>query len=778
MELMSGNEAIAQGAWEAGARIGVAYPGTPSTETLEAFAKKDGVYAEWCVNEKVAVEVGIGASVAGARVLSTMKHVGVNVAADPLFTAAYAGVGGGLVVLAADDPGMYSSQNEQDSHWYARAAHIPMLDPADSAEALRFTREAYDVSERFDVPVFIRSTVRVSHTKTPVEPGERTEIALKPYESDPAKWVMMPAFAKPRRKVQLERIDALRAWAEECPYNEVVRKGSAVGVVCAGAVYQHVVEALPDASVFKLGLTWPLPQQALRDFAESVDALYVVEEASEYLDEGVRALGIEVAAFESPLPRDGELTPGLIRAAFGFEEPAHEPLPAGLPGRPPALCAGCPHRLVFKELSRMKAVVTGDIGCYTLGALPPLSAMDTTIDMGASVSMSHGFELAWAGTDHRPVVGVIGDSTFAHSGLSALISTVYNQGRGTVCVLDNRTKPLQRRDAARPPLARARPRGRRARHRRRGRAHRRPERRQSRSPRAQGGCGLGGAFRARVPQPLRADRPASRARLRGDRRLHGMRRVLDFRLSGHREGSGERPRAHRCRPVHRMRPVRPVLRLERHRATRWGERRRRMMTSNDTVTVLLCGVGGQGTILAADLLAHAALESGYDAKVSEIHGMSQRGGAVTTVVRFGRAGVQSMVSDPGCADCVVSFETTEALRNLPNVREGGYLLVADESIQPLPVLIGRASMPEHARETLAAAGATLIPAGDIAVGVGAPKSVNVVLLGALATRLDFSQEAWERVVARRVPPKTVDANLAAFRAGLAFAREAADGEGA
>ena len=781
MELMSGNEAIAQGAWEAGARIGVAYPGTPSTETLEAFAKKDGVYAEWCVNEKVAVEVGIGASVAGARVLSTMKHVGVNVAADPLFTAAYAGVGGGLVVLAADDPGMYSSQNEQDSHWYARAAHIPMLDPADSAEALRFTREAYDVSERFDVPVFIRSTVRVSHTKTPVEPGERTEIALKPYESDPAKWVMMPAFAKPRRKVQLERIDALRAWAEECPYNEVVRKGSAVGVVCAGAVYQHVVEALPDASVFKLGLTWPLPQQALRDFAESVDALYVVEEASEYLDEGVRALGIEVAAFESPLPRDGELTPGLIRAAFGFEEPAHEPLPAGLPGRPPALCAGCPHRLVFKELSRMKAVVTGDIGCYTLGALPPLSSMDTTIDMGASVSMSHGFELAWAGTDHRPVVGVIGDSTFAHSGLSALISTVYNQGRGTVCVLDNRTTAMTGRQGN--PFNGETLQG-----------------RLSRELDLEGVVRAIGVEDVRTvdPNDAKAVRRALKEavaseelsvlvfrspcvlidRLRGDRCLHGMRRVLDFRLSGHREGSGERPRAHRCRPVHRMRPVRPVLRLERHRATRWGERRRRMMTSNDTVTVLLCGVGGQGTILAADLLAHAALESGYDAKVSEIHGMSQRGGAVTTVVRFGRAGVQSMVSDPGCADCVVSFETTEALRNLPNVREGGYLLVADESIQPLPVLIGRASMPEHARETLAAAGATLIPAGDIAVGVGAPKSVNVVLLGALATRLDFSQEAWERVVARRVPPKTVDANLAAFRAGLAFAREAAGGEGA
>lgn len=442
MELMSGNEAIAQGAWEAGAHIGVAYPGTPSTETLEAFAKKDGVYAEWCVNEKVAVEVGIGASAAGARVLSTMKHVGVNVAADPLFTAGYAGVGGGLVVLAADDPGMYSSQNEQDSHWYARAAHIPMLDPADSAEALRFTREAFELSERFDVPVFIRSTVRVSHTKTPVEAGERNEIALKPYESNPAKWVMMPAFAKPRRKVQLERIDALHAWAEDCPYNQIVRKGDAVGVVCAGAAFQHVSEALPNASVFKLGCTWPLPTKALRDFAESVEALYVVEEASEYLTESVRALGIDVAPFAGPMPRDGELSPGLVRAAFGFEAPEHADMPAGIPGRPPALCAGCPHRLVFKELSRMKAVVTGDIGCYTLGALPPLSAMDTTIDMGASVSMSHGFELAWAGTEHRPVVGVIGDSTFAHSGLSALISTVYNRGGGTICVLDNRTTAM------------------------------------------------------------------------------------------------------------------------------------------------------------------------------------------------------------------------------------------------------------------------------------------------------------------------------------------------
>ena len=442
MELMSGNEAIAQGAWEAGCAIGVAYPGTPSTETLEAFAQKEGVYAEWCINEKVAVEVGIGASAAGARVLATMKHVGVNVAADPLFTAAYTGVGGGFVILAADDPGMYSSQNEQDSHYYAQAAAIPCLDPADSAEALRFARDAFAISEQFDVPVMLRSSVRISHTKTPVTCGERIEHPLRPYEKDPGKWVMMPAFAKPRRQVQLNRIDALRAWVETCPYNEIVRRGSAVGVVCAGAAYQHVVEALPVASVLKLGVTWPLPANLLRDFAASVDRLYVVEEGSEYLTDAVRACGVIVSEPPAPLPRAGELSPGLVRAAFGIAEPPHAPAVEGLPGRPPALCPGCPHRIVFKELARMKAIVTGDIGCYTLGALPPLSAMDTTVDMGASVSMAHGFELALAGTEHKPVVAVIGDSTFAHSGLSSLISTVYNRGAGTVCVLDNRTTAM------------------------------------------------------------------------------------------------------------------------------------------------------------------------------------------------------------------------------------------------------------------------------------------------------------------------------------------------
>lgn len=442
IDLMSGNEAVAQGAWEAGASIGTAYPGTPSTETLEAFALKPGVYAEWCTNEKVAVEVALGASAAGARVLSCMKHVGVNVAADPLFTAAYTGVGGGMLVLAADDPGMHSSQDEQDSRYYAQAAHIPCLEPADSAEALRFARDAYELSERFDVPFMMRTTVRISHTRTPVEAGQRSECKAKEYLKDPSKWVMMPAFARPRRQVQLERIEALEAWAGECPYNVIEPRSAAMGVICTGAAYQYVREALPEASVLKLGVAWPLSPDLLKRFADSVEQVYVVEEASTYLSDAVRACGIELADPKTPLPAAGELTPGAIRQAFGLPEPSHRAAPEDVPARPPALCAGCPHRLVFKELSRLRAIVTGDIGCYTLGALPPLGAMDTCIDMGASISMAHGFELALGEEESQPVVAVIGDSTFAHSGLSSLVSTVYNQGSGTVCILDNRTTAM------------------------------------------------------------------------------------------------------------------------------------------------------------------------------------------------------------------------------------------------------------------------------------------------------------------------------------------------
>lgn len=443
-ELLSGNEAIAQGAWECGVALGVGYPGTPSTETLENLSKKGDVYCEWSPNEKVALEVGIGASMGGIRALVTMKHVGVNVAADPLMSVCNAGVNGGLVILAADDPSIYSSQNEQDSRNYAAFARIPMLEPSDSAEALAFTKRAFELSERFDTPVFLRETVRIAHTKTLVSTSGRTELPARDFTPDPAKYVMMPANAKKRRLVVDGRSDELVAFAEETDLNVVERRGSKMGIICSGADYQHVREALPDASVLKLGLSWPLPPEKIRDFAASVDACYVVEEACDYFSVHIRAMGVELAVPPAhPLPRDGEMTPGRLRDAFGIEQPAHAPAAEGLPPRPPALCPGCPHRLVFAELRRIHAIVTGDIGCYTLGAVAPLNAVHSTIDMGASLSMAHGLELAGAPErTGRPVVGVIGDSTFAHSGITSLLGTVYNGGAGTLAILDNRTTAM------------------------------------------------------------------------------------------------------------------------------------------------------------------------------------------------------------------------------------------------------------------------------------------------------------------------------------------------
>jgi indolepyruvate ferredoxin oxidoreductase alpha subunit len=434
---LSGNEAVAQGAWEAGAAVGVGYPGTPSTETLQYFAKLSGVYAEWAPNEKVALEVAAGVSLAGARSLVTMKHVGLNVAADPLFTLAYTGVGGGLVLLVADDPGMHSSQNEQDSHNYAAFARIPMLDPADSTEALAFTREAFAMSERFDIPVMIRSTVRVSHSKSLVEKAPRlAPEPPAPYRTDPMKWVMMPGMAKLRRVDLDRRLMALEAFAEDTTLNRAEHRDRRIGIVCAGAVYQHVRSALPEASTFKLGMTFPLPAARLREFAESVDELYVVEEADGYLARSLRVIGITPG--ELPLlPATGELSPGSISRAFGLADPPQREAETSLPPRPPLMCPGCPHRPVFNALRKLKAVVTGDIGCYTLGALKPLSSMDTCVDMGASIGMAHGAELI-GGFEGRPVVAVIGDSTFSHSGITSLMNTVYNGGVGTIAILDNR----------------------------------------------------------------------------------------------------------------------------------------------------------------------------------------------------------------------------------------------------------------------------------------------------------------------------------------------------
>ena len=456
-QLLSGNEAIARGAWEAGCDAGFGYPGTPSTETLETFAKLDDVYAEWAINEKVALENALGFSMAGHRALVTMKHVGVNVAADPLMSLAYSGVRGGLVLLAADDPGMFSSQNEQDSRNYAAFARVPMFEPADSAEALEMTKEAFRLSEEFSTICMVRSTVRISHTRTPVEVGERQTCEPIAFETSIKDWVMMPANARPKRLVADERVAKLTEYAETSPLNKIELRDTTIGFICSGAVYQHVREAVPEASTLKLGISYPLPARKIVEFFGAVDKVYVVEEACDYYEKAIRAMGHVPAEWASPLPCAFELSPAIIRRALGLEVPCNDEackLAAGanLPGRPPALCAGCPHRVPFFELKRMRAIVLGDIGCYTLGALPPLATLESAIDMGASVSMGHGFEVARTlekerGCEQvaggaRPVFSVIGDSTFAHSGLSGVISAVYNAGCGNVVILDNRTTAM------------------------------------------------------------------------------------------------------------------------------------------------------------------------------------------------------------------------------------------------------------------------------------------------------------------------------------------------
>ena len=435
---MSGNEALARGAWEAGVVIGVGYPGTPSTEVLENLVAYDGVRCEWAPNEKVAAEVAGGVSLGGARTLVTMKHVGLNVAADALYSQSYTGVTGGLVYVVADDPGMHSSQNEQDTRNHGVGARVPVLEPSDSQEALEYIKRAFELSERFDVPVIVRMTTRVSHGKGLVDAGERTELPVRRYERDVPKNVMMPGNARVRLKHVNAREDELAAFGATGPENRAEYRDSALGIITSGIAYQYVREALPEASVLKLGLTVPLPDSLILEFCSKVERIVVVEEMDPYLSLRVRALGIQID--EVDLPRSGELSPRIIAAAFD-ETPLPTRAPVqGLPPRPPLLCPGCPHRGLFYSLGKIRAVVTGDIGCYTLGSLPPLNGMDSCVCMGASVGMAHGMDLA--GSTERPIVAVIGDSTFAHSGITGLLHMAYAGSHGTVIILDNRTTAM------------------------------------------------------------------------------------------------------------------------------------------------------------------------------------------------------------------------------------------------------------------------------------------------------------------------------------------------
>ena len=433
--IMLGNEAFARGAYEAGCKVSAAYPGTPSTEISENIVKYDDIYCEWSPNEKVALEVAIGASLSGVRAMASMKHVGLNVAADPLYTISYIGVNGGLVVIVADDPGLYSSQNEQDTRAVARAAKVPVLEPSDSNEAKEFVKAAFDISEKYDTPVILRTTTRLSHSQGLVELGERIDLEDKPYIRNAAKNVMMPGNARGRHLVVESREHALIHDGCDFAINKVEYQDSRIGIITSGIPYQYVKEALPEASVLKLGIVNPLPRKLIEEFASKVDQLYIVEELDPIIEEQVKSWGIK-AIGKDILTVQGEYSANLLRKAIKGEHLDIAPA-AQVPGRPPILCPGCPHRSTFTVLNKLRIHAAGDIGCYTLGAVAPLSVIDTTVCMGSSISSLHGMEKA-KGKDYiKNWVAVIGDSTFMHTGINSLMNMVYNKGTGTVMILDN-----------------------------------------------------------------------------------------------------------------------------------------------------------------------------------------------------------------------------------------------------------------------------------------------------------------------------------------------------
>ena len=436
-KLMLGNEAVARGLYEAGAKVVSSYPGTPSTEITEYAAKYDEIYCEWAPNEKVAAEVAFGASLRGVRSACAMKHVGLNVAADPLFTLSYTGVNGGLVLFVADDPAMHSSQNEQDSRHYAIAAKVPMIEPSDSAEAKEYVKQAFELSEEFDTPVIVRMCTRIAHSQYAVELEPRQEKPLGEYVKNPAKYIMAPANAAKRHPFVEERTKRLQEVAETSRFNRVEKTDSEMGIICAGTCYEYVKEVFGDSvSILKLGMINPLPEKLIRDFAAGVKQLYVIEELDGIIEQHVKALGVDCIGKQMFSPV-GEYNQATIRRAFGMEGPKSVCADSEIPVRPPVMCAGCPHRGMFYTLVKNKVTVLGDIGCYTLGSTAPLFALDSTLCMGASVSGIHGFNKAGGSESEHKTACVIGDSTFMHSGMTGLVNIAYNNSNSTVIILDN-----------------------------------------------------------------------------------------------------------------------------------------------------------------------------------------------------------------------------------------------------------------------------------------------------------------------------------------------------
>jgi len=639
--LLSGNEAVALAARDSGLSIGAGYPGTPSTEILE-YLHEIGGNAEWAPNEKVALEVALGAAFGGGWAMAAMKHVGLNVAADVLFTAAYSGVSGALLVVSADDPGMASSQNEQDNRRYALAAGVPMFEPSDSQEAYDFTRAALELSARWRLPVLLRMTTRICHSKTPVRP--RPEPAKPPparFERNIRGRVMIPAHARPAHRQLRKKLAEIAAWNETCQWNQTIEGGRSLGIITSGVSFAHVREAAPNASVLKLGVTYPLPMEKIRRFAAGLQRCLVVEENDPFLFEQIRSSGVNVEQ-KPEMYRFGEFDVERVRRII-VGDVSEEPVPPR--GKPPALCVGCPHRVTFELFKKLDCIVSGDIGCYTLGALPPLEAMDAQICMGASVGMGLGLRHVLPEDEARRVVSVIGDGTFVHSGITGLVEMVYNPPKTghVLVILDNGTTAmtgLQEHPGTGRTLG----------HQPTGKVVFEDLARS---------LGVPNVFVVDPTKEAEQFEQNLRDALAGNElSVFIVRRPcilaagkIKQREKEQEEGGGRRAE---------------------------GGGLAASAASSKPISVVIAGLGGQGVLKASDVLADAAFLAGYDVKKSEIHGMSQRGGSVASDVRFGRR-VHSPMIPSGEADFLVVLAEDQVDNNRPRLREGG-VLIAPESI--------------------------------------------------------------------------------------------------
>jgi indolepyruvate ferredoxin oxidoreductase alpha subunit len=697
--LLNGNEAVALAARNAGIALGVGYPGTPSTEILERFETLGG-RAQWAPNEKVAFEVALGVAFGAEAALVTMKHVGLNVAADPLFTGAYSGVDGPLVVVVADDPGMGSSQNEQDSRRYALAAGVPMLEPSDSQEAYDFTLAAIEISARWHLPVFLRVTTRVCHSKTLVRPhSPSTTARVAHFERKIRERVMIPAHARPAHHRLRQKLAEIAAWNETSELNREIPGKQALGIITSGIVFVHAREAESDASVLKLGVTHPLPFDKIRRFAESVQRCIVIEENDPYLFEQISAAGITIEQ-KPEIFRFGELNVVRVdRLLAGDTTPEQAPPP----GKPPALCAGCPHRITFETLKKLDCIVIGDIGCYTLGALPPLSAMDSQLCMGASIGMGLGLRHVLPESECRRVVSVIGDSTFFHSGLTGLAEMVYNPPATghVVLILDNGTTAmtgLQEHPGTGRKIG-GQPTGR------------------VLVENVVRAMGAEAVVIDPVKEPDRLE-PELQTALQSDKlTVFIIRRpcLLGVAKLARREKQSSAPaESQEHTAVTSTPPSAPLIPLP-----------------ETPINVVIAGLGGQGVLTASDILADAAVLAGFDVKKADIHGMSQRGGSVASDVRYGRSVLSPMVP-PGKTDILLVIDEDQIEPNRWRLRDGGILIT--------PSVLENVTLPHR-------------------------RSANVALLGVLSRQLDLPLELWTAAIRKHLKPDLLEINLQAFELG-------------